>query len=381
MGTVTKRIGRTGEVSYQAKVRKNGVSQSDTFESKAKAQEWVTETEAKINKGQSVSIHEVRKVTLGDIFSDYLKVTKPSERKAGSLRRLKLEIGKIQLVQFNTKVLGSYLKLKLGQTIPQQANKKKEHPLYQGGMTEVDGKKVPKVYKPASVRQYYYNIRTALEWHAKEHEYMFNVKPFDDNPPPPAWEAPRNRRVEGNELERILDACDKMYVYKQAWKDLINFQIFSCMRIGETILMKWRDIFINEKEPHASYIFIPKENQKTKDKKKADDRYVSMRPELYALMKELMKRKGDPDERVFPYWKAANLVGRGFKTITKNATVEDMIVHDFRHEGISWLFENTSLTDIEIAKITGHTEMDTLMRYANLRPKATGAKLWAGLNA
>jgi hypothetical protein len=52
-----------------------------------------------------------------------------------------------------------------------------------------------------------------------------------------------------------------------------------------------------------------------------------------------------------------------------------------RHEGISWLFENTALTDIEISKITGHIELDTLKRYAKLRPKKIGAKLWAVTSA
>ena len=385
MGTTTKRVGKDGEVSFQAKVRKNGVKQSATFATQKQADEWVTDTEAKINKGQSVSIHEVRKLTLGAIFTDYIKNNTLPKNKFGNLERLKIEIGSIRLEQFTTKVLGNYLKIKLGQALPTPKNKKKDHPLFKGGMKEVEGEdgvmiKVQKTYAPATVRHYYYDIRTALEWHAQENSYHFNSKPFDDKPPPAAWEKPRERRLEEGELESLMSACDRMYKYRQDWKDLINFQTLSGMRIGETLLMRWRDLVIDEKEPHGSYVFVPKENQKTKGSNKADDRFVSMRRELHALViQNLLTRKGKPEERVFPYWKHSGIVGHGFRTITKNAKTVDLNVHDFRHEAISWFFENTMLTDIEIAKMTGHTEMDTLRRYAKLRPQKTGAKLWAGM--
>ena len=56
-------------------------------------------------------------------------------------------------------------------------------------------------------------------------------------------------------------------------------------------------------------------------------------------------------------------------------------IHDLRHEGISWLFENTNLTDIQISKMTGHLELDTLKRYAKLRPSSIGERLWAQTTA
>lgn len=388
MGTTTKRIGKDGKVTIQAKVRKNGVKQTASFDSQKKADAWITDTESKINKGESVSIHDVRKLTLASIFSDYLSSGEViSDSKRGNLNRLKVEVGAIQLLQFNTKVLGKYLKLKLGQTVPEQKNKKKDHPLFKAGLVanpdpEAKEKLIPRTYAPATIRHYYYAIRTALEWHAKENDYLFNVKPFSDNPPPGAWDHPRERRLEEGELEKLIDACDEKYKYKQDWKDLLNFQIYSCMRIGETLLMRWKDLIINENEPHGSYIHVPKEHQKTRNSKKASDRSVSMRRELYELVNtKLMPRKGKPGERVFPQWAHSGIAGHSFRTITNNAAIEDLNIHDLRHEGISWMFENTNLTDIEIAKITGHSEMDTLMRYAKLRPTKTGAKLWAGLPA
>ena len=379
MGTIVERVGKDGTKSFQAKVRKLGVNLSETFDTEAKAKNWITVTEGNIISGKPVEAHKVRKTTLADIFDDYIKDGKLPPKKVGIINRLKVEIGKLSLEQLNTKVLGNYIDVKLSQPIPEQKRKKVDHPLYSAGKVVVDGEVKVRTNSPATVRHYYYAIRTALYWHSKVNDYTFNSKPFDDNPPPKAWESPRERRLEDGELERLLDACDKMYVNKQHLKDFINFQIYSCMRAGETLLMQWKDIHIDKKEPEGSFIHIPKANQKTKNKRGAADREVALQPALYRLITEnLLPRKGEAksSDRVFPFWPDSSVLGQRFKRICKNAKVEDFHIHDFRHEGISRLFESTNLTDIEISKITGHLELDTLARYAKLRPKKTGKKLW-----
>jgi integrase len=222
-----------------------------------------------------------------------------------------------------------------------------------------------------------------LFWHSKINDYHFNSKPFDDNPPPGAWDTPRERRLEGNELERLLDATNKMYVNKQELKDFINFQIYSCMRVGETLLMRWKDIRMDYIDGWGSFVFVPKEHQKTRKKKSVFDREVTMRPELYKLMIEnLLSRRGNEkdNDRVFPYWPSSNVFYQRFKVCCKNAQITNLHPHDLRHEGVSWLYENTLLSDVQISKITGHIELSTLANYAKLRPKNTGAKIWAGLS-
>lgn len=378
MAAYLKRVGKTGVVSWQAKVRLNGVARSQTFAKKSDAVAWATSVENTINEGKPVQQRKQLQKTLADIFDDYIESGVASEAKTKLLRRLAVEIGSLKLEDLNTKRLALYLELKSEQAIPVQAGKRVDHPLYQGGKKVVDGKVVPKTYKPASIRHYYYGLRTALQWHAKVNDYHFNEKPFKDNPPPPAWKEPRERRLEEGELQRLLTACDKMYVNQQHLKDIIEFQICSCMRAGETLLMRWKDIHFYKDDPEGSYIHVPKEHQKIRNKRGAEDREVSMRRELFALFRDrLLPRKKAPDDLVFPFWADSNVLGHRFRVICKNAESTDLKIHDLRHEGISWLFENTNLTDIEISKLTGHLELDTLKRYAKLRPKSIGAKLWA----
>ena len=52
-----------------------------------------------------------------------------------------------------------------------------------------------------------------------------------------------------------------------------------------------------------------------------------------------------------------------------------MRFHDLRHEATSRLFERTELQTVEIMLMTGHTQVSTLKRYANLRPRILAEKL------
>lgn len=65
-----------------------------------------------------------------------------------------------------------------------------------------------------------------------------------------------------------------------------------------------------------------------------------------------------------------------FGRIFASAKCPDLTFHDLRHEATSRLFERTNLSDVEIAKITGHKRLEMLKRYANLRASNLAARLW-----
>ena len=96
--------------------------------------------------------------------------------------------------------------------------------------------------------------------------------------------------------------------------------------------------------------------------------------------------------RFFPWWdgsvdkkgkpttaskrKTTNLLTRQFKRIFAAAGCADLNFHDCRHEATSRLYERTKLSDVQIAKITGHKDLRMLLRYANLRPSPLVKELW-----
>jgi integrase len=87
---------------------------------------------------------------------------------------------------------------------------------------------------------------------------------------------------------------------------------------------------------------------------------------------------------IFPWWDGDNAVlprvtsnlSRQFGRIFRKAGCENLTFHDLRHEATSRLYERTSLSDLEIASITGHKDLRMLKRYSNLRASDLAAKLW-----
>jgi integrase len=376
---ITERVGVNGDVSFLVRVREAGVAVSKTYKTKKEAEKFIREVKSKIDRGESVDITKIKKLTLAQIFTEYLKHNTVAPGKGYDLEKLKLEIGKVSLGNFKSGTFALYLKTKLEQKVPDQATKKKASPLYAGHkvLDAKTGEMVTKTYSESTIRKLYYAIKTSLQWHAKHHDYTFDRKPFDENSPPKAW-TPRDRILEAGELDSLLAATEKMYVKREELKCLILWQYYSCMRAGESLLIKWDEIHLDEKNPSHSYIFVPKENTKIADKKNAEDRKIPLRPEFYHFIKDrLMKLKKDGQSLVFgDYWTTSSVLAARFKVICKNAKVTNFKIHDLRHCAVSWYFVNTNLTDIEISKISGHIELGTLKRYATLRHSDIGAKLW-----
>lgn len=375
---ITERKGVKG-TSFLVRIRQDGVKFNKTFKKKSEAEQFIRDIQTKIYRAESTDKTVYKKLTLAEIFADYIAHNAMNEGKKYALGQLSKEFIDVKLEQFKSGSFATYIKYKRNQQVPDQEKKKKSHPLYDGNMVVKNGELVRKTYAEGTVRKFYYCIKNALEWHAKHYDYQFDSKPFDENKPPRAWSNPRERVLEDGELEKLLKACDKLYVKKEETKLLLIFQQYSCMRIGEALLMKWSDIKINEAEPHHSYIFVPKENQKIAHKEGAFDRKVPLRPEFYEFVKtQLFKIKKENQKFVFgDYWPSSGIVAKKMKILCNNAGIEDLHMHDLRHHAVSWYFINTNLSQIEISKISGHIELETLKRYLTMKHSDIGAKLWS----
>lgn len=90
--------------------------------------------------------------------------------------------------------------------------------------------------------------------------------------------------------------------------------------------------------------------------------------------------------RLFPYWSGDNSpktlrdtttrLSRLFGSRFEQAGVSGFHFHDLRHEGTCRLYERTTLSDVLIARITGHEDPRMLKRYASLRGSDLAAHLW-----
>lgn len=90
----------------------------------------------------------------------------------------------------------------------------------------------------------------------------------------------------------------------------------------------------------------------------------------------LMEASGGIPPTKYTFKKVTALLSRQFARIFETAGCEDLGFHDLRHEATCRLYEKTTLSDIQISKITGHKNLQMLRRYSNLRGSDLSQRLW-----
>lgn len=184
----------------------------------------------------------------------------------------------------------------------------------------------------------------------------------------------RERRLEPGEELRIL----AMMEGRDSEICFFILALESAMRMRECYTLETSQIVLSQKTIQLL---------KTKN---GDNRQVPLTtPAMTMLMKytkqhavEIKARGG----RLFPYWNGDHSVrmldtvtadvSRLFKNIFLEAGVIGLNFHDLRHEATCRLYEKTNLSDVLIAKITGHKDLRTLKRYASLRGSELALRLW-----
>ena len=97
MATIQKRIGKTGKITYQAKIRRKCKGkiiheESKTFDKKNNAELWVRNREAKLDDPHELNKIQSNGITVGQVFKMYLEefsyLRTTSRSKAADLKRL-----------------------------------------------------------------------------------------------------------------------------------------------------------------------------------------------------------------------------------------------------------------------------------------------------
>lgn len=184
----------------------------------------------------------------------------------------------------------------------------------------------------------------------------------------------RDRRFLPGEEVRILALLDS----KPVERTFFLLALESAMRMRECYTLEMAQISISQKTIHL---------ERTKN---GDNRQVPLTtPALYALGIYMDERAAEikaRDGRLFSYWNGDRSVraldattcevSRIFSDIFDDAEAGELRFHDLRHEATCRLYEKTTLSDVLIAKITGHRDLRTLKRYASLRGSDLAQRLW-----
>lgn len=264
----------------------------------------------------------------------------------------------------------------------------------------VRGYKINKKLTPATIRHRVGALRRCLDWHVTIGNLPLNplkllptrYASYNDAERAAVGDAPdadnaRSRRLEDGEEERIRKVLtgDAEYINslgvergispdsQKPMMLLFELAIETAMRMREMFTLTWDQVSIEKRT-----IFLDRT-------KNGDSRQVPLSTVALAVIKESFTTGSTGI--VFPlFWngdrsesslrKASSRLSGRWRTVAKLAKCDDLHFHDLRHEATSRLFERTSLTDVQISRITGHRDPRMLRRYSNLRASDLAERLW-----
>ena len=172
-----------------------------------------------------------------------------------------------------------------------------------------------------------------------------------------------DRRLEPGEESLILAAIDDV-AEPDPMRLMFVLALESAMRMSEVYSLQWDQVDLAHKT-----VFL----DQTKNGHK---RQVPLTTPAVAALRLVVDQSGP----VFPWGgksrhTSAKLSAR-WRRLFERAGAAGFTFHCLRHEATSRLFERTKLAEVAIMKITGHSSVRVLARYANLRASDLADALW-----
>ena len=190
----------------------------------------------------------------------------------------------------------------------------------------------------------------------------------------PKVDVERNRRLHSEEEKSVLALLEKL----PDQRTFFLLALESAMRMRECYTLSISQVSVRKRTIHL---------ERTKN---GDSRQVPLSSTAIALLRDYLETQAQAiqarDGRLFPFWNGdldenaldttTSEVSRLFRTVFAAAGVVDFHFHDLRHEATCRLYEKTTLSDVLIAKVTGHRNLRMLLRYASLRGSDLAGSLW-----
>ncbi|MDL2279111.1 tyrosine-type recombinase/integrase [Desulfovibrio sp. OttesenSCG-928-G11] len=314
-------IRKRGDLQWEARIRRKGQPVTcKTFNTKADAEKWARDVEGEMDKGVFVSRKEAESTTLKEglerFIAEYIPQYKHADIREYAARAL-------QRRKIATKFMASVRGKDIADYIRERENEGMS-----GNTIRLDLAMLSRLYNVAKA-----------SWGMES-----LVNPVQ-NVPRPKVNKGRTRRLEGDEEERLLEACNDQL------RQIAKFAMATAMRRGEITAMDWRFVSLKKRS-----VYLP-------ETKNSEERTVPLSPAAIAILNQL----GGEGQEGLVFGMQPETLTRAFMRACDKAGIEDFTFHDLRHEATSRFFENTDLDVMEIKSITGHRSLQMLARYAHLR--------------
>ncbi len=331
---IRKRNGR-----YTVQIRRIGFKCiSKTFAQKSDAQRWGRQVEVQLEQKRYKDTSNASKTTLKSILerhlTDRMKLTRSPKKERS---------------RFNTICKSKVIDKFLSELTPSNFAEYRDNRIDNGAA-------------PATVIRELSFISAAITKAIKIYSCWIPEHPIP-NSIRPKESAPRNRRLENNEYERLKEYCKGAPKFKKPnpyWCDAIDFTIESALRLNELLSLRWKNISMDSKTMKIE----------AKHTKTNTERIVPLTPKAILVLKRIPR---SIDGRVFPM--SLNNFNRGWRSICKNANITGLNWHDLRREACSRLLES-GLSISEVQTFTGHKTISLMIKtYSAHNPVNIAKKL------
>lgn len=337
MASILKVRGR-----WRALIRRRGVNRCRTFDTKGAAQTWARRTESEIEASSTGGHAPTGGLTVGELVKRYSVEMRPAKpwgrHKDLCLERLVEGLGERRLSNLTSGHVIDYARARAAQARATRG---------QPGDVAINGELsyLAGVLKVARLG-WRLDVRPDLVAEARQGLKALNIGRRSQE---------RDRRPTASELDR-LRAHFKGSVSRVPMSDVIDFAVLTAMRRSEITRIAWADLDLDKR-------MVLVRQRKHPDADKKHDDWV---PLLNGAL-EIALRQPRTQARIFPL--NAWTVGTYFARACTALGIEDLHLHDLRHEGISRLFES-GYSLPEVALVSGHRDWNQLARYTTLRPEA-----------
>lgn len=164
----------------------------------------------------------------------------------------------------------------------------------------------------------------------------------------------RDRRPTREELRLLEEGLKKRESHRSAkipFCDILQFSIYTAMRVGEITKLKWSDV----DHEHKTIIVRDRKDPRRKEDNNWE---VPLLADAYPILMK-QKERLDPEKQnlIFPY--NPRSITAGWQRVRAKLGIEDLRYHDLRREAASRLAEQGY--DIRtVAKVTGHKNLNIL---------------------
>ncbi len=316
---------------WRAKIRRAGLpAQTRTFDNKTLAQRWARGVEAEMDRGIAIDRRIAERTTLAEVLERYRREVTPTKRGAAdeSLRLKAMAqrpVARIRMAALTSSHLAAYRDERL------------------------------KVVSGSTVNREFNVLSHAIDTARREWDVYLPTNPCTLVRRPPQGR-PRNRRLQGDEEQRLMAACRGA---RNAW--LVHFvalAIETGMRRSELLGLQWSNVDL---EKRIALLLMTKNGE---------SRGVPLSRRAVAIFRALPPSSSG---RVFGEL-TVEALKLSFKRAVRRGGIGGLRLHDLRHEATSRFFEK-GLNVMEVASVTGHKTLQMLKRYTHLSATDLVARL------